>query len=61
MRQVSGRWSPKCGSLPQNAGDLVGLYHVHVTCNYMPVSAVLVPRLCKKYVIEHAYALLGMH
>jgi len=25
MRQVSGRSSPKCGSLPRDAGDLVGL------------------------------------
>jgi len=25
MRRVSGRWSPKCGSLPRDAGDLVGL------------------------------------
>jgi len=27
MRQVSGRWRPKCGSLPRDAGDLVGLKH----------------------------------
>jgi len=26
MRWVSGRWSPKCGSLPRDAGDLVGLH-----------------------------------
>jgi len=25
MWRVSGRWSPKCGSLPRDAGDLVGL------------------------------------
>jgi len=25
MWRVSGRWSPKCGSLPPDAGDLVGL------------------------------------
>jgi len=25
IRRVSGRWSPKCGSLPRDAGDLVGL------------------------------------
>jgi len=25
MRRVSGRWSPKCRSLPRDAGDLVGL------------------------------------
>jgi len=25
MRRVSGRRCPKCGSLPRDAGDLVGL------------------------------------
>ena len=25
IQRVSGRWSPKCGSLPRDAGDLVGL------------------------------------
>ena len=25
MQRVSGRWSPKRGSLPRDAGDLVGL------------------------------------
>jgi len=30
MRQVSGRWSLKCGSLPRDAGDLVGLLTMHL-------------------------------
>jgi len=25
MRRVNGRWRPKFGSLPRDAGDLVGL------------------------------------
>ena len=25
MWQVSGKWSPKCGRLPQDAGDLLGM------------------------------------
>jgi len=28
MRWVSGRWSPKCGSLPLDVGDLVGLQDI---------------------------------
>jgi len=40
MRRVSGRWSPKCGSLPRDEGDLAGLPTYDTTSSLRPASQV---------------------
>jgi len=38
MRRVSGRWSPKCGSLPRDAGDLVSMHLAIFLCPVFSAS-----------------------